>query len=244
VELWERVPHLGGQLRAASRDVGGGEVFLRLIDYYERQLARVGVTVRLATEANGKAVTAFRPDVCILATGAKVAVDPVAASAPAGIAVWLGDSVDDPPEGDRVVVLGVDRAALVAAEVLAKAGRDVTMLPGGKRPSWDVAPTFKWRHAAWVKEFGIRVLSGASAAGWDEAGRLRLQWAGEPTAGQERPDALDVDLLVAAGERESRQRLIHECEYRADVLHTVGDAVSPQSVWQAVHSAYRVAAHV
>jgi len=242
VELWERAPHLGGQLRAACRDVGGGEVFLRLVDYYARQLERVGVTVRLGREANGRAVTEFRPDVCIIATGAGVKVDPVAAAAPAGVKVWRGDSAEDPPEGERVVVLGVDRAALVAAEVLAQAGRTVTMLPGGKRPSWDVAPTFKWRHAAWVKQFGIRVLSGASAAGWDAGGRLLLQWAGE--AEGERPDALEVDLLVAAGERESRQRLVQECEYRADVVHTIGDAVAPQSVWQAVHSAYRVAAHV
>jgi len=245
VELWERGPRLGGQLRAASRDVGGGEVFLRLVDYYERQLARAGVTVRLSKEANGRAVSDFHADVCIIAAGAGVAVDPVAAAAPAGVAVWPSDSADDPPEGRRVVVLGVDRAGLVAAEVLAQQGREVTMLGGGRRVSWDVAPTFKWRHAAWLKQFDIRVLAGASAAGWDEAGRLRLAWTGDGGEERaERPDTLEVDLLVVAGARRSRQKLVQELEYRADVVHTVGDAVSPQSVWQAVHSAYRIAAHL
>ena len=50
VELWERGPQLGGQLRAASREGGGGTIFLQLIEYYRRQLDRVGVTVRLQTE--------------------------------------------------------------------------------------------------------------------------------------------------------------------------------------------------
>jgi len=245
VELWERGPRLGGQLLAASREVGGGHVFLRLVDYYQRQLAHAGVTVRLATEANGRAVTELSPDVCIVATGAEAAVDPIARTAPEGVTVWAGDSAEDPPNAKRVVVLGVDRVALVAAESLAQKGAKVTMLAGPRRPSWDVSPTFKWRHGAWLKEFGITVLPGAWARGWDGK-RLQLKW--EDPAAQEapadRPDALDVDLLVLAGQRRSRQKLVSELEYRVDVLHTVGDAVAPQSCWQAIHTAYRVAAHV
>jgi len=235
VELWERSPRLGGQLLAASREVGGGEVFLRLVDYYRRQVKRTGVKVKLETEANGRAVSAFAPDVCILATGAGVAVDSIVEEAPDRVAIWRADDPEDPPQGERVVVLGVGRAALVAAETLARQGRAVTMLGEGKRESWDVAPTFKWRHAAWVKEFGITVLREASALGWDERGRLKL--AGEP-------ESLEVDLLVAGRERRSRQDLVRELEYRVDVLHVVGDAVSPQTVWQAVHGAYRTAVHV
>ena len=242
VELWERSPRLGGQLLAASREVGGGRIFLRLIDYYARQLERTGVTVRLDTEANGKAVSKFAPDVCIVATGAAVALDPVARDTPEHVVVWIADDPADPPAGERVVVLGVDRGALVAAEILAKEGRTVTMLAGRKRQSWDVAPTFKWRHAAWVKEFGIRVLPGASADGWDNEGKLRLRW--EAETAEERPDSLDVDLLVAAGSRRSRQNLVRDLEYRVDVVHVIGDAVTPQSIGQAVHSAYRTTVHV
>jgi len=240
VELWERRSQLGGQALAAAREVGGGAVFLRLIDYYRRQLDRIGVTVRLDTEANGRAVSAFAPDVCIVATGAAVDVDPVAKAAPQGVTVWRADDPQDPPAGQRVVVLGADRGALVAAEVLAKEGRSVTMLAGSRKQAWNVAPTFKWRHAAWVKEFGIEVLLGASASGWDDRGRLTVAWVPDRSG----PDALDVDLLVAAGDRRSRQSLVPELEYRVDVLHVVGDAVSAQTVCQAVHGAYRTAVHV
>jgi 2,4-dienoyl-CoA reductase (NADPH2) len=236
VELWERGPRLGGQLLAASREVGGGDVFLRLIDYYRRQLERTGVTVRLETEATGRAVSALAPEVCVVATGAGVDVHPVARQAPPGVMVWRADDPEDPPAGDRVVVLGVDRTALVAAEILGQEGRDVTMVSGPYRQAWDVAPTFKWRHAAWVKEFDITVLKDTEAGGWNDADELVLTG--------EHAGSVPVDLLVAGQHRASRQALLSELEYRVDVLHVIGDAVSPQSVCQAVHSAYRTAVRI
>jgi 2,4-dienoyl-CoA reductase (NADPH2) len=236
VELWERGPRLGGQLLAASREVGGGEVFLRLIDYYRRQLERTGVTVRLETEATGREVSKLAPEVCVVATGAGIDVQPVALQAPPGVTVWRADDAEDPPAGQRVVVLGVDRTALVAAEILGQAGRVVTMVAGAYRQAWDVAPTFKWRHAAWVKEFDITVLKDTEAAGWNDDGELLLTG--------EHAGSVPVDLLVAGQHRTSRQALLSELEYRVDVLHVIGDAVSPQSVCQAVHSAYRTAVRI
>jgi len=56
VELWERSERLGGQTIAAARELGGGEIFFKLIEYYRRQVERAGVTVRLATEATGRSV--------------------------------------------------------------------------------------------------------------------------------------------------------------------------------------------
>lgn len=245
VELWERRDELGGQLIAASREAGGGEVFLRLVEQYRRQLDQVGVTVRTGTEADGKAVHELAPDVCIVATGATHPSHPIATAAPEGVSVFAADDPEDPPAGERVVVLGASRAGHVAAEMLAAQGRSVTMLTGAKRRAWDVAPTFKWRHAAWVEELGIHVLRGADAEGWDEQGRLRLRWL---DSGRSRPSdaptVLDVDLLVFGDERTSRQQLVRDLEYRVDVLHVVGDAVMPRSVCQAVHDAYRLAVRV
>jgi hypothetical protein len=194
------------------------------------------VTVRLETEATGRAVSALAPEVCVVATGAGVDVHPVAQQAPSGVTVWRADDAEDPPAGRQVVVLGVDRTALVAAEILGQEGRDVTMVAGSYRQAWDVAPTFKWRHAAWVKEFDITVLKDTEAAGWTDEGELLLLG--------EHAGPVPVDLLVAGQHRASRQTLLSELEYRVDVLHVVGDAVSPQSVCQAVHSAYRTAVDI
>jgi 2,4-dienoyl-CoA reductase (NADPH2) len=246
VELWEKRGRLGGQLLAAQREIEGGKIFMQLVDYYKRQLDAAGVTIKLETEATGKAVSLLAPDVCIVATGAEVKLDPVAAKAPGHVSLWLTDDPIDPPAAKHAVVLGIDRAALVAGEALAQLGCQVSMVPGSARQAWDVAPTFKWRHAAWLGELGIKVLRGATATGWDDAGRLLLQW--DPDAqkipGQEEPDALDVELLVVGGGRTSRQKLVQDLEYRVDVLHVIGDAVHPGSVCQAVHGGYRIALQV
>jgi 2,4-dienoyl-CoA reductase (NADPH2) len=246
VELWEKRAGLGGQLVAASREIGGGKIFMQLVDYYRRQLNRAGVTVKLGMEATGKAVSALAPDVCIIATGAEVKLNPIASSAPGSIGLWFADDPMDPPAAKRAVVLGVDRAALVAAEALAQVGCEVKMIPGSARQAYDVAPTFKWRHAAWLGEFGIEVLRGASASGWGPTGRLLLNW--DPTVemapGQEMVESLDMDLLVLGGGRSSRQKLVSDLEYRVDVLHVIGDAVHPGSVCQALHGAYRIALQV
>jgi hypothetical protein len=120
------------------------------------------------------------------------------------------------------------------------------MVPGSARQAWDVAPTFKWRHAAWLGELGIKLLRGATATGWDDAGRLLLEWDpdAKKTPGQEEVESLEMELLVVGGGRVSRQDLIQDLEYRVDVLHVIGDAVHPGSICQAIHGGYRIALQV
>ena len=67
------------------------------------------------------------------------------------------------PCGDRVVVLGGERIGLVAAEYLASRGKQVTIVEVGKRLGEDVIATFKWRHAARVRELQIHTLVNAQA---------------------------------------------------------------------------------
>ena len=64
------------------------------------------------------------------------------------------------PVGQRVVIIGGERMGLVCAEYLAALGKTVTIVEPGKRLGEDVIPTFKWRHAAWVKEYGIQTMTG------------------------------------------------------------------------------------
>jgi NADPH-dependent 2,4-dienoyl-CoA reductase/sulfur reductase-like enzyme len=67
------------------------------------------------------------------------------------------------PCGDRAVVLGGERIGLVAAEYLASRGKQVTIVEVGKTLGEDVIATFKWRHAAWVRELQIHTLMNAQA---------------------------------------------------------------------------------
>ncbi|MCL6636623.1 MAG: FAD-dependent oxidoreductase [Alicyclobacillus sp.] len=66
VTLFEAMPVLGGQLRLAAQ-VAGKEEFWETLRYYQHELARLGVEVRLNTRASVQDLRAF--DAVLLATG-------------------------------------------------------------------------------------------------------------------------------------------------------------------------------
>jgi NADPH-dependent 2,4-dienoyl-CoA reductase/sulfur reductase-like enzyme len=68
VELAEAAPQIGGQFRLAGMQPRRGQI-LDLLDWYERQLAKLGVTVRLNTFLDGDDIAAHPAEVVIVATG-------------------------------------------------------------------------------------------------------------------------------------------------------------------------------
>ncbi len=126
VVLFEATGRLGGQVALAAsadwrREIGG------VTDWLGREIAHLGVDVRLSTRADRDAVVALRPDVVIVATGGLPDLE------------WLDghehcDSVWDilagrAPVADNVLIydeLG-DHAGASCAEVLADRGADVEL---------------------------------------------------------------------------------------------------------------------
>lgn len=125
VVLLERERRLGGQIALAGAAPGGEELARRFLDNAERQLAAAGVEVRLgAAELSG-----LDPDGVVLATGARPYRDErLRLEGVTVLDAWdvLAGRV---PEGPRVVVAdwGGDPGGLDAAEVLAAAGKEVTL---------------------------------------------------------------------------------------------------------------------
>ncbi|MET0202257.1 MAG: FAD-dependent oxidoreductase [Gaiellaceae bacterium] len=118
VVLLERDERLGGQIVLAGAAPGGRELADRFLDNAERGLGAAGVEVRLGTGGPGD----LEADAYVLATGAR----PYRGED--GPTAWdvLSGAV---PEGDRVLVAdwGGDPGGLDAAELLAAAGKEVTL---------------------------------------------------------------------------------------------------------------------
>ncbi len=68
VEIVEASGHVGGQFRLAGMQPRRGQI-LDLLDWYERQFANLGVTLRLNTPLDGADVASHPADTVILATG-------------------------------------------------------------------------------------------------------------------------------------------------------------------------------
>lgn len=68
VEIVEALPVIGGQFRLAGMQPRRAQI-LDLMDWYERQFVRLGVTLRLNCFLDGDEIAAHEADVVILATG-------------------------------------------------------------------------------------------------------------------------------------------------------------------------------
>lgn len=68
VEIVEALPQVGGQFRLAGMQPRRGQI-LELLDWYERQFANLGVTLRLNTFLDEDEIAAHPAEVVILATG-------------------------------------------------------------------------------------------------------------------------------------------------------------------------------
>jgi 2,4-dienoyl-CoA reductase (NADPH2) len=233
VVLCEKSERLGGQLIPASKEIGGGHIFVDLVRYYETMLKKWNVDVRLATEVTPQLCARIAPDVGVVATGSEIDPLPIPGAERNHVVIAHDILEEGSPCGERVVVLGGERIGLVAAEYLASRGKQVTIVEIGKRLGEDVIATFKWRHAAWVRELQIQTLVNAQAKEITEEG-VRV----EEKDGSER--LVPADTVILAIPRKARQQLLSDLEFVCDELYVVGDAVKPRSMHNAIREGYLI----
>jgi len=235
VVIFEAGGRLGGALIPSSKDVSGGEVLQELLQYYLYRVEELGIEVRLNTRVDRRATADFFPDVVIVATGARI-VKPSITGADAenvlnASKVLINEDVFK--IGQNVVVLGGGKIGLTVAEVLSKQGKKVAIVESNPRVDFDVSMTFKWRHAGLVKELGIQVYAEAEALAI-ESGAVQIR----NKEGQEK--SLPADTVVLAGPLQPNQNLVRDLEYFCDELYAVGDAMTPRSLYNAIHEGYKI----
>lgn len=236
VTILEKESRIGGQLHAASKEVGGGGIFMDVIAYFETMIKKHGIDLKLGVEADEDACSATRADVLVLAAGARLGRATIPADGMPILDAYdvLLGKVEAPAKS---LVLGGERLGLVTAEHLASQGRRVTVVEGSRRLADDVTPTFKWRHLAWLKEYGIPAHTGSKIESVAN-GRVVLALPAGKKA------EVEADAIILASPRESRQELLRPLEYAADELHVIGDAIQPRSLTTAIHEGYRLGVRI
>lgn len=239
VVIFEAADRLGGALIPSSKDISGGEVLEELLQYYLYRIEDLGIEVRLNTVVDRRVAAGFFPDVVIVATGASIVKPKIpGADAENVLNAWkvLADS-DISKTGQHVVVLGGGKIGLTVAEVLSKQGKKVAIVESNPRVDFDVSMTFKWRHTGLVKELGIGVYTEALPMAID-GGAVQIRGKDK----QER--SLPADTVILAGPLAPNQNLVHDLEYLCDELYMVGDAMTPRSLYNAIHEGYKVGTRI
>jgi 2,4-dienoyl-CoA reductase (NADPH2) len=233
VRLYEKKDRLGGQIISATKEIKGGGDLKRLLQYFEGEFRRRGIVVNFGTEVDRELCAKERPDVAVIATGADI-VEPsfLGIEGKNVISAWkvLEQGAQT---SDKVAVIGGGKVGLITAEFLASKGAEVWIIESEMRVDYDISPTFKWRHAAWVKELGINVMNVATVTELTKNG-LRVK----DNEGEEK--LIEANTIIMAGPRKPMQELSRELEYVADEVYMIGDAIKPRSIYNAIHEGFKL----
>lgn len=231
VHLWERSDHLGGQLSLAAAAPFKSD-YGPFIERQQRVLTELGVTVRLDTEATPAAVAELGPNGVVLATGSAPVIDEIP-GLPESARLLARDVFGGVPEdvGNDVVVVGGNAVACDAAEVLAQAGKRVTVLELGDRVARDAEAFTRWEQIRIrFVELGVAVETAARPVEWadgmleiDAGGARKSVKADAVVVGARSVPAPDLlaDLLTIVPHVE----LAGECEHPSEAFAGLHDAI-------------------
>jgi thioredoxin reductase len=250
VTLLEMRDRLGGAL-ALWASLPSRDFFVKSIEWWERELRRLGVTVRRGTEATAEALLAERPDAVIVATGALYSRSGRSGYRDRDIPGYDREFVYRPedilvrgalPTGKVLLLDGEGlHASTGIAELLASSGADVEYLTPGFSPvSMALVHTAEnGLIARRMKEVGVTFSPTTYIKSIDD----HVVVAYDVFTEQERRiDA--VDAVVLSTGREPVNTLSRELEGRVPQLYTIGDALGARPLAAATYEGQKFARYI
>ena len=237
VTLFESSGRLGGQIKLAMLPPMRGS-FEEIIDFFERQLPRLHVDVRLDSQADIDAVLVEDPDAVVVATGS-VPYIPEIAGAGSGNVLTVADVLQDQPTGDRVVIIDTQGAppGCYAAEVLAEQGKRVEIVTGLKWVDVNITPSVWHQLYERLLEKGVVMspMTGVSRIGEDYVDVFNV------VNPRQARTIEGVDTVVMAAGGRANDGLYHELRDRVPELYAVGDCAQLRDIEMATFQAHKIA---
>ena len=224
VTLLERSDRIGGQLAVAAL-ARMNRQYADWIQWQQRRLHQLNVTIQLKREARPDDVLSRDPDIVIVATGARPRIPQIKGVDLSHVITSVAALTGGVPPGDRVVVISEDdRAApLAVADQLAGAGHQVTLVYQSPAPSPQVGKYSIGSVLARLDADGARLVPMARAVAIRPgAVDLAHSYSG-------RRWTLDgADTVVLACGSVSDDTLYHALARQHPAVHLLGDAYAPR----------------
>lgn len=239
VTLLEREGRLGGQFRLAAVPPGKGD-FQALSDYFEVVLPRMGVDVRLNTEATAESVGEYHADLVVVAAGSEPSVPPVPGMDLPHVCLAADVLKGTAEPKGSVVVLGGGATGLETAHLLAERGQRVTVVDLLQEFGRDIVA-----HVG-VREKLLRLLE---EAGVTFMPRMRVKAVtaegvvldDRPLFGGGQTQLVPADSVVVAMGQRPAVALLRELEAAGIRCVALGDCARPGNALAAMHDAYDLA---
>jgi 2,4-dienoyl-CoA reductase-like NADH-dependent reductase (Old Yellow Enzyme family)/thioredoxin reductase len=222
VTLCESRGWIGGQMRLASLMPKRSEIG-DIIPWYERQLNKLGVEVRLNVNVEAALLDEIKPDVLVIATGSLPEV-------PLGFVDGLSHikeidvlMIDELVEdgrltGDNVLVVGGDQIGLQVADYLAERGKVVTVV--------EKAAHFGEKLANADRRFLTGRLIDRGVKRYKNVEKVDIQATDDVwmICGGKREKLPGIDTIVLANERRPNIFLAEIADRKGIEKHIIGDA--------------------
>lgn len=230
VTLYERGHELGGQLRVARKPPFKDHLS-PLLPYFETQLKKSGVDVRLGTEFSWIMVNRTEPDAIIFATGADQFIPEIP-----GIekfrAVTAIEVLDGKQEvGDRVIVIGGELVGCETAEFIADAGKKVTMTRRGSELATRMPAELRSLLLRRLSSKGVTMLTGVTYHQFTEKGLVITTREGERRT-------IEADTAVIAAGAQPNRKAYGVCVEKGPEVFFVGDCVNTRGFLEAIREGF------
>lgn len=243
VILWEKNDHVGGNAYIGALPVGK-EDLQHFAVWAERQCRQLGVDIRLNTAADETKIQTEKPDMIILATGSRPAKPEIS-----GIDGKNVMTAEDVLQGkmektDRAVVLGGGEVGLETADFILEKGiahhvdiiemrEDVGMDMNGM----DKGLLMGFIFPPFMLDGRLEIMTRTSVLEIEENAVKVLGSHGETTR-------ISADKIVLALGYQPEKGLEKVLEQKGISCISVGDAVRPARIWEAIHHAHAIAKEI
>lgn len=229
VTLIDKNPNLGGLLRTAA--VPDYKYRIKIFTaWLERQTENAGVKIQRGTEVTPEMVKKMKPDVIIVAAGAKPFIPDIPGIESKNVVHAIDVLNKEAKVGEVIVIIGGRWVSWETAYCLAKAGKQVDMvvrsalLPDesifnkytmlDELPKYDVTIHLKWQPAE-IRNNGVIIRN--------EEGNEKF---------------LEADTVIVGTGFISDHSIYKSLEGLAEEVYEIGDSVSPRRIYDAVHEGY------
>ncbi len=227
VTLFERDQKLGGRMRLAALPPKKA-VLNDFLDYLERRVRGLGVTLELDKEFTPDMLGTGKPDAVIVASGALPLFPDWKGMEESGAL-----SVDDilSGEGDvgkRVLVVGAGGIGAETADYLSEMGKEVTLVEMLEEIAADLVVHLKHYLFQRLAEKGVTILTSTKVKELGKGYALV-----EDASGTRKIDGFDT-IVLAVGSKPD-DRIAKSLDGKVPELHVIGDASEPREALEAVY---------
>lgn len=238
VILLEKSQQLGGNILLAAK-APNRESYSSSVGWLEGQVRKLGVDIRLGTEATVESVLALKPNCVVVATGSTPRRLPLPGGDLAFVVTAREAIAESAPVGANVLMIDENhhQEGLSVSEFLAARGHHVTVISRLWVAGEDIDGTLRPDLYARLDELGVQIYANTNAkAIYEDATVLAEHYHShrEFVMGP-------YDTVVAAAGGKANDRLWRTLKGKVDELYCLGDAFAPRGLHDAILEGTRVA---